>query len=259
MESALVKVLGFPATLIHGDPSVLDRWLWLRNRLPRGSHGQTLLDIGCGSGAFTIGAALRGYESLGLSWDERNQRVASERARICGAGSARFEVQDLRQLDARTDLFSRFDIAVCFETIEHILDDRKLLRDIARCLKPGGRLLLTTPNQDYKPITRGDAGPFSRVEDGWHVRKGYTEADLRALCRETGFTFDACSYCTGLLSQKIIWVQRMAAKIHPLVGWALILPARVLPPPLDPMLARLTRWPDYSICLEAHLHPGPAA
>lgn len=33
-KSILVKLLGFPATLIHGDPLVLDRWLWLRRYLP---------------------------------------------------------------------------------------------------------------------------------------------------------------------------------------------------------------------------------
>ena len=77
-KSLLVRIIGFPATLLHGDTLVLDRWLWLKDRLPNTKNGDTLLDIGCGTGAFSVGAALRGYESLGLSWDERNQRVAGE-------------------------------------------------------------------------------------------------------------------------------------------------------------------------------------
>src|SRR5262245_58070163 len=84
-KSLLVKIAGFPATMIHGDTLMLDRWLWLRQRLPKTRNGDTLIDVGCGTGAFSIGAALRGYECLGLSWDERNQRVAGERARLCGA------------------------------------------------------------------------------------------------------------------------------------------------------------------------------
>ncbi len=144
-KSLLVRIIGFPATLLHGDTLVLDRWLWLRDRLPKTKNGDTLLDIGCGTGAFSVGAALRGYESLGLSWDERNQRVAGERANICKAHSAKFEVLDVRRLDMRSDLLGRYDIAICLENIEHIIDDRKLLTDIAACMKPGGRLLLTTP------------------------------------------------------------------------------------------------------------------
>ena len=43
-RSQLVKLLGFPATLIHGDTLVLDRWLWLKRRLPLTAAGETLLD-----------------------------------------------------------------------------------------------------------------------------------------------------------------------------------------------------------------------
>src|SRR5262245_29736553 len=165
-KSLLVRIVGFPAPVLHGDTLMLDRWLWLRHRLPKTANAETLIDIGCGTGAFSIGAALRGYECLGLSWDERNQRVAGERASLCRAHSAKFEVLDVRRLDTRPDLFGRYDVAICFENIEHIIDDRKLLTDTAACLKPGGRLLLTTPYLLYRAITpQGDIGPFSRVED----------------------------------------------------------------------------------------------
>lgn len=42
--SRLVRWLGFPATLIFGDTLVLDRWLWLRKRLPAATSGERLLD-----------------------------------------------------------------------------------------------------------------------------------------------------------------------------------------------------------------------
>ena len=184
MKSALVNLLGFPATLIHGDTLVLDRWLWLKQRLPKTLTKAKLIDVGCGSGAFTIGSALLGYDALGLSWDERNQSVARERAGICGADSAKFEVLDVRKLDERKDLVNQFDVVICLEVIEHIIDDNKLMQDICNCLKPGGRLLLTTPNYDYKPITSIDKGPFLTEETGWHVRKGYTANDLEIICQK---------------------------------------------------------------------------
>jgi 2-polyprenyl-3-methyl-5-hydroxy-6-metoxy-1,4-benzoquinol methylase len=139
------------------------------------------LDVGCGSGAFTIGAARMGYDALGLSWDRRNQMVAAERAAIAKAQGAHFDVCDVRHLGERRDLLGKFDVVVCLETIEHILDDYKLVVDIRMCLKPGGVLLLTTPNREFRAIgPLSDDGHLSVVEDGGHVRRGYLESDLRS-------------------------------------------------------------------------------
>ena len=252
MESLLVKIFGFPATLIHGDTLVLDRWLWLKKRLPRVSRKIQLLDVGCGSGAFTIGAAKRGYSAYGLSFEDRNLRVARERATICGVPDTGFETYDIRQLGERADLRNAFDMATCLEVIEHLLNDQKLMRDIAGCLKPGGRLLLTTPYFHYRAITPNEDGPFSNEEDGWHVRRGYTEETLRELCAQAGLEIDAISYCSGFLSQKITYVMRVLTNYHPLLGWAAILPLRIFPPLLDNLVTGLLRWPFFSICLEAH-------
>jgi 2-polyprenyl-3-methyl-5-hydroxy-6-metoxy-1,4-benzoquinol methylase len=57
-----------------------------------------------------------------------------------------FPIQDVRTLDERTGFARNFNVAICFEDIEHILDDRKLMKSITYCLCPGGILLLTTPN-----------------------------------------------------------------------------------------------------------------
>jgi SAM-dependent methyltransferase len=248
----LVKIFGFHAGFIHGDTLILDRWLWLKKRLPETKNGERLIDIGCGTGAFSIAAALRGYETLGLSWDERNQRVAGERAKICKADTAQFEVLDVRRLDRRDDLIGKFDVAICLENIEHIIQDRKLMIDMAACLKPGGRLLLTAPYFFYHPITPGDKGPFSKDEDGGHVRRGYSKAMLRELCNHANLIPENISYCSGFLSQKITFIQRVLSNIHPLLGWIVILPLRFLPPVFDRFVTSLLRWPYFSICLEAY-------
>lgn len=252
MDSTLVKLFGWPMPIFHADTSVLDRWLWLRKRLARDNSPRSLIDVGCGSGAFTIGAALLGYQALGLSWDERNQRVARERARMCKAPSAEFQIQDIRQLHLRKEFTSRFDVAICCEAIEHIIDDRKLMRDIAQCLKPGGKFLLTTPNFDLKPIDPAHGGPFPIIEDGGHVRKGYAPDDLRRLCQQANLTVDAISYCTGFVSQSITRLYFATKKIHPLLAWGVIHPFRMLPPLLDDWVTEKIHYPHYSICVEAH-------
>ena len=252
-KSVLVKIFGHFATLIHGDPLVLDRWLWLKKRLPRTANREKLIDVGCGTGAFTIGAAKRGYHALGLSWNERNQAAGAQRARLCKTNSARFEVLDVRELDSRAEFMRAFDVAVCAECIEHVLDDKKLVTDIAVCLKPGGRLLITSPYYMYRAISRGDEGPFDEArQDGWHVRRGYTPAMLRELCNQAGLITEHITYCSGFLSQKIAWLQRVLSRIHPIVAWLVILPLRILPPIFDLPISRFLGWPPYSICLEAY-------
>jgi len=251
-RSALVRLVGFPATLIHGDPLVLDRWFWLKARLPKTRNDERLLDVGCGTGAFSIGATLRGYRALGLSWDERNQLVAKERATYCKASSAQFEVLDIRELDRRADLVGSFDIVICLETIEHVIEDLKLMRTMAGCMKPGGRLLLTTPYLLYNAISPGDMGPFSVVEDGWHVRRGYSRIMLEELCEHSGLRVERVSYCSGYVSQKVAAVMRRVSGISALLAWALILPLRALPPLLDSLVTTILGWPHYSICLEAY-------
>lgn len=251
-KSLLVRLFGFPATMIHGDTLILDRWIWLRSRLPRTRNEEHLLDIGCGTGAFTIAAARRGYHALGMSWDVRNQQVAAERAALCKAATATFEILDARELHSRRDLCEKFDIAISLETVEHILDDRKFIIDLANTLKPGGRLYLSTPHYYYSAMTESDNGPFEKEEQGWHVRRGYTPAMLDELCREAGLVMEKVSYCSGFISQKITAISRLLHPIHPLLAWALILPLRPFPPLLDPIVSRLFRWPSYSICMEAY-------
>lgn len=250
-HNILVKLLGFPATLLHSDTAVLDRWLFLSKHLPRVPAGsKRVVEIGCGSGAFTIGAARRGYASQGLSWDTRGQKVAAERAAICKAPEARFMLFDVRCLDELVELRETCDVVICCETIEHILNDEKLMKDMAGCLKPGGCLLLTTPNFYFKSIG-GDEGPFLPIEDGRHVRRGYKKEDLERLCALAKLTVTEIGYCSGFLSQKGSVILHNLSRIHPIFAWIAMIPYRLLPVLFDGFIANVSRWPGYSITLVA--------
>lgn len=248
-RSLLVKLFGYRGALLNGDPLVYDRWRWLKRHLPTTRNGEKLIDIGCGSGAFTIAASLRGYDAVGLSWDSRNQGIAAARADLCRCKHAVFLTEDVRLLGERPEHVGRYDVAICLETIEHVIDDRKLIRNIYACLRPGGLLLVTTPNYFYRAISPGDDGPFSVFEDGWHVRRGYTSAMLRELCDDAGFAIEEVSSCSGFISQKITWLMRVSPWI---MGWVVTFPLRIFPPIADWLVTKLTGWPDFSICLVAY-------
>lgn len=248
MNNFLVKVFGFYATVIHGDTLVLDRWLWLISRLPITNNNEMLLDVGCGSGAFSLGASKRGYTTVGLSWDKENQKKAKDRAAILKIHNVDFPICDVRKLNEQKNFINKFDVVINFENIEHILDDKKLITDMANCLKPGGRLLLTTPYFHFKAMTAGDNGPYSSIEDGGHVRRGYTKQMLIELCEISGLKIENISFCSGFFSRKITAILRILSNINHLFAWCLILPLR----PLIPILDDVVPSRGFSICIEAY-------
>jgi SAM-dependent methyltransferase len=64
---------------------------------------------------------------------------------------------------------SSCDFVVTFQVIEHIEDDVTFLKEIARILKPGGKLILTTPNIK-----------MSLTRNPWHVRE-YNTAEMNEI------------------------------------------------------------------------------
>lgn len=258
-RNTLVRLLGFPATLFHGDFLTVDRWHWLRKRLPVTRGGDRLLDVGCGTGAFTIGSAKRGYDALGLSWDEPRQTTGRDRAKLLKVDTAEFDVLDVRKLDTREDLVGQFDVVICLECIEHIMDDRKLMHDMTACLKPGGRLLLTTPYFHHRPSDPKGFGPYSKGDDGEHVLRGYTEQMLRELCEDAGLMVEEISSCSAFISQMSNAIYRKLIRVlgHQKAAWAVTLPLR----PLGWLFDRMSKWlpyPPASICVDATKRRIPA-
>ncbi|MHC4471663.1 MAG: class I SAM-dependent methyltransferase [Planctomycetota bacterium] len=94
-----------------------------------------LLDVGAGAGLFLEVARDEGWEAEGV---ELSARAAEEAARR----SIRVHVGDLADLD----LEGGFDAAVSFETLEHVPDPAGFLSSIRAVLRPGGGLLVSTPN-----------------------------------------------------------------------------------------------------------------
>ncbi|MBX9690110.1 MAG: class I SAM-dependent methyltransferase [Candidatus Obscuribacterales bacterium] len=250
-SSGLRQSLGVLACMCTWDTTVLDRWIWLSNALgPRQNCGP-ILDVGCGKGAFTIALSSRGFDVLGLTWSPEDQQISARRAKLCAVKSANFEVQDIRTLLERRDLFEKFEVAVCLEVIEHIIDDRKALDGIFACLQPGGYLFLSTPNLNYIPLGKNDWGPYEEIEDGRHVRKGYSREGLETILKAAGFTDLEFSFCSGFFSQKITGFFRACCKINKNLARLLITPLRFLPFIFTEWFDRSINWPAYSICVVA--------
>ena len=123
-----------------------------------------VLDAGCGYGVFSAAAARRG--ATVVSVDIGPRLVALARARGGGHGV----VADACRLPARDN---SFDVVIASEMLEHTLAPARAVMELARVVKLGGMLVITTPNRAWQPIVRLASRlrlrPFQGVENfvGW--------------------------------------------------------------------------------------------
>jgi len=100
-----------------------------RRLVPEDGAGKTLLDIGCREGAQSRMFEEAGYEVTSLDIDKRYEKCV---------------VHDCNERLPFDD--SSFDVIWSSEVIEHLVNAEEVAHDLRRVLKPGGRLVLTTPN-----------------------------------------------------------------------------------------------------------------
>jgi SAM-dependent methyltransferase len=248
----MLRIFGWRFLLVTGDPCVLDRWRWLRRHL-RSGRARTF-DAGCGNGAFSIYAAGIGNEVVAASFAAADQDSARRRAEILGISSIDFRVIDLREIDEHRPRLGVFDQIVCLETIEHVSDDEGLVRSLAAMLAPGGRLLLSVPYDGHRPLYTEETEP-SPVEDGSHVRYGYSRARLAEVARGAGLEVEAEDFLSGFVSQKLTdLMRRLEERLGLLPAWIAVLALRVLAL-ADAPLTRLLGYPYLSVALCA-VKPG---
>lgn len=111
---------------------------WFRRLSGGGLHGQHVLEVGCGRG---VGVEVL-LDRLGAhevtAFDLDPAQVERARRRLRDRPSVSLSVGDATQVEARDD---SFDAVVVFGTLHHVPGWRAAVAEIARVLRPGGRLL----------------------------------------------------------------------------------------------------------------------
>ena len=97
--------------------------------------GGRLLEIGCSTGEMLV-AAKSSFTATGVEADEKNSHIARARGLDCFSGT----LADAHFPDAS------FDVAAMYHVIEHFPSPRAELRELHRVIKPGGWLVVETPN-----------------------------------------------------------------------------------------------------------------
>jgi SAM-dependent methyltransferase len=129
--TVVADVLAAPLT-----PNATLRWQVVRPMLAE-LHPGTVLEIGCGQGAF--GARIAATTSYtGLELDGRSFATARPRIEARGGRAVHGSWDQL-------DEAASFDVVCAFEVLEHLADDVAALTEWCQRIRPGGSLVLSVP------------------------------------------------------------------------------------------------------------------
>jgi ubiquinone/menaquinone biosynthesis C-methylase UbiE len=166
-------------------------------------RGRRVLDCGCGAGDYVLALRALGADAWGIEY--ARHKLVKAPAPVAG----RLSVGDLHDIAMRDQ---SVDVALLNEVLEHVPDERRALREVHRVLKPGGVLLIFSPNRRFPFETHGAYFKGSRrrlpcyvplvpyvplplarmVVDFW--ARNYWPGELRRLVREATFEITHTDY-----------------------------------------------------------------
>jgi len=115
--------------------------------------GLRMLDIGCGAGLLCEPFTRLGADVIGIDPSAKNIAAARLHAEK-GHLSIDYRNTTLEEMDAR----ERFDIVLAMEVVEHVTDVGVFLGRCAAMLKPGGMLVASTLNRNWKSFALAIVG-----------------------------------------------------------------------------------------------------
>lgn len=131
-ESFLKKLLAYLIYLFPTEHAEIDMRVFYLKSEP----GKNLLDIGCGDGGLIERLSELGWEVHGIDFDENAVAHCKQKG------------LDVRAGDILSQKFANatFDVITFNHVIEHLFNPVEVIKECYRILKPGGKLVLATPN-----------------------------------------------------------------------------------------------------------------
>jgi 2-polyprenyl-3-methyl-5-hydroxy-6-metoxy-1,4-benzoquinol methylase len=167
----------------------------------KGRTGETkILDAGSGYGQYTYFlSGLKIHPSV-AAVDVKEKQIddCNNFFKKIGRANAVFSLADLTTYDIKNE----FDLVLCVDVMEHILEDTKVFSNFNASLKQGGMLLVSTPSDQGGSDVHDHDGEESFI--GEHVRDGYSIKDITEKLMKSGFAKVDARYIYGTPG-KISW------------------------------------------------------
>lgn len=144
------------------------------------AQGKRVLDIACGSG---YGSKILAGADAVVEGVDISQEAIAQASRDFDHSNVIFHTGDIVNYDSDHP----FDIITCFETIEHVDDYQGAIQNLYRLLKPGGILIISTPNRpmSWRPVKT----IYDKPTNPFHVREFDLE-EFTEILTENGFEVD---------------------------------------------------------------------
>lgn len=151
------------------------------------------LDAGCGLGYFSKVAVSKNASVTGIDIGDKLIDKCIKAVR-----EANFIEGAVTQIPFK-DKF--FDIVLCTEVIEHVEEPIKAVRELFRVVKPGGYIIITTPNKIYKPLF--DMLSFSKIRRYQGNENWMYPWSLRKIIKDEGGKIKKEKYFNFIYPNKI--------------------------------------------------------
>jgi SAM-dependent methyltransferase len=145
------------------------------------SHGETVLDVGCGYGglAFILAQKRPDLRIIGVDIEDEVLEMATEAAAENNLANLEFRLGDATRLEFKDN---QFDLVVCQTLLTHVSDAQEVVNEMARVLRPGGRFMaaeyaISGAWSDYDNVSE------SKRNEAWHqeyfrLRRLYSQGKL---------------------------------------------------------------------------------
>ena len=230
--NALQAFYETPGVPLSSGPDRARRQARMLAAILRDANGPAVvLDVGCGDGAALAVAAAQNprHQFAGIDWSADALRQARARGLtvVRGTIETRLPVTD-----------GAADVVIMSELIEHLVDPDGALEEVRRVLRPGGALLLSTPNL---------AAWYNRGLLAAGIQPVFSEVSLRGVFGRPG------SVVAGHLR---LFTRRALTEFLTASGFRCVTVAGAryhdVPRPLGPLDRAFCRWPSAASILLVH-------